>query len=258
MLVLLSPAKTLDFESPPTVAAHSKPRFLKDSQQLIDQIKSLDAEQVGQLMSVSEKISELNVQRFNAWKTPFTVKNAKPAAMAFRGDVYTGLDADTLSADDFDFAQTRLRILSGLYGVLKPLDLIQPYRLEMGTRFKTDRGANLYSFWGEQLTNSLNKELRASQGDTVVNLASNEYFKAVKKKQLKAELITPVFKDWKNGQYKMISFFAKKARGMMARYVVDNRLDSPAALKDFEYGGYAYSAAESTEHDWVFLRRQAD
>ncbi len=257
MLVLLSPAKTLDFEAPPTVPAHSKPAFLKDSQELIDQLKHLQPAEVGRLMSVSDKIAELNVERFNRWKTPFNRKNAKPAAMAFRGDVYIGLDADTLSEEDFEFAQSRLRILSGLYGLLRPLDLIQPYRLEMGTRFKNERGGNLYNFWGDALTSTLNKELKKSKGSAVVNLASNEYFKAVKAKQLKAPLITPVFHDWKNGDYKVISFFAKKARGMMARYVVDKRLDSPEALKQFDYGGYAYNAAKSTDDNWVFLRKQA-
>jgi len=258
MLVLLSPAKTLDFETPPSVPKSSKPSFLDDSQQLIDQLQHLQADEVAKLMSVSDKIAELNVERFNSWKLPFTKKNAKPAAMAFRGDVYLGLDADTLSEADFDYAQTRLRILSGLYGLLRPLDLIQPYRLEMGTRFANERGANLYSFWGESITDALNKELKKSKGAAVVNLASNEYFKAVKPKQLQAPLITPAFRDWKNGEYKMISFFAKKARGMMARYVVDHRLDSPEALKQFDYGGYAYSAADSTDDNWVFLRRQVD
>ena len=256
MLVLLSPAKTLDFETPPTVEANSKPRFLEDSQELIDQLQHLKSAEVGKLMSVSEKISDLNVQRFNSWKTPFTVKNAKPAAMAFRGDVYQGLDADTLSSDDFDFAQSSVRILSGLYGILRPLDLIQPYRLEMGTRFTNKRGSNLYKFWGDTLTQSLNQEITAGKHAAVVNLASNEYFKAVKAPQLQAPLITPAFRDWKNGEYKMISFFAKKARGMMARYVVDQRLQSPEELKKFDTDGYAYSEADSTADTWVFLRRQ--
>ena len=256
MLVLLSPAKTLDFETPPTVEANSKPRFLEDSQELIDQLQHLESAEVGKLMSVSEKISDLNVQRFNSWKTPFTSKNAKPAAMAFRGDVYQGLDADTLSADDFEFAQSSVRILSGLYGVLRPLDLIQPYRLEMGTRFANQRGGNLYQFWGDTLTKSLNQEIKAGAHAAVINLASIEYFKAVKAPQLQAPLITPAFRDWKNGEYKMISFFAKKARGMMARYVVDQRLESPEALKQFDTGGYAYSEADSTADTWVFLRRQ--
>lgn len=256
MLVLLSPAKTLDFETPPTVEANSKARFLEDSQELIDQLQHLKSAEVGKLMSVSEKISELNVQRFNSWKTPFTPNNAKPAAMAFRGDVYQGLDADTLSSDDFEFAQSSVRILSGLYGILRPLDLIQPYRLEMGTRFANKRGSNLYKFWGDRLTQSLNQEITADKHTAVINLASNEYFKAVKAPQLQAPLITPAFRDWKNGEYKMISFFAKKARGMMTRYVVDQRLESPEALKQFDTGGYAYCEAESTADTWVFLRRQ--
>lgn len=256
MLVLLSPAKTLDFESPPTVPAFSEPRFLGDSQELIEQLRELDADEVGALMSVSEKISALNVERFAQWHTPFTPDNAKPAAMAFRGDVYQGLDADSMSAGDFEFAQGSVRILSGLYGVLRPLDLIQPYRLEMGTRFANRRGANLYRFWGEQLTASLNGELAEGGHRAVVNLASNEYFKAVVAKQLEAPLITPVFKDWKNGQYKMISFFAKRARGAMARYLVDKRLRDPEGLKGFDVDGYAFSEADSDEREWVFLRRQ--
>lgn len=258
MLVLLSPAKTLDFETPPTVEANSKARFLEDSQELIDQLQHLKSADVGKLMSVSEKISELNVQRFNSWKTPFTPKNAKPAAMAFRGDVYQGLDADTLSSEDFDFAQSSVRILSGLYGILRPLDLIQPYRLEMGTRFANKRGSNLYKFWGDTLTQSLNQEITAGKHTAVINLASNEYFKAVKAPQLQAPLITPAFRDWKNGEYKMISFFAKKARGMMARYVVDQRLETPEALKHFDYGGYSYCEEESDEQQWVYKRKQGD
>lgn len=255
MLVLLSPAKTLDFETPPTVATHTQPLFLKDSAELINQLQHLDAAEVTELMSVSDKIAELNVERFKSWKTPFNSGNAKPALMAFKGDVYQGLEAETLSAEDFDFAQTRIRVLSGLYGLLRPLDLMQPYRLEMGSRFANHRGSNLYQFWGSALTEALNKEQNCAAA-VVINLASNEYFKAIKKKELKAELITPVFRDWKNGQYKVISFFAKRARGMMARYVVDKRLDSPEALKQFSGGGYAYSAADSTDDTWVFLRRQ--
>lgn len=258
MLILLSPAKTLDFESPPSVPTHTKPAFLKDSRELIEQLKPLKPADLKSMMSVSDKIAELNVERFKHWKTPFNSKNAKPAAMAFRGDVYQGLDADTLSEADFEFAQSRLRILSGLYGLLRPLDLIQPYRLEMGTKFANSRGANLYSFWGDSLTNTLNKELKRDKGQAVVNLASNEYFKAVKASQLKAPLITPVFHDWKNGEYKMISFFAKKARGMMARYAIDQRLEDPQELKRFDYGGYAFYAAASDDKQWVFRRKQAD
>lgn len=254
MKLVISPAKTLDFETPPVTKNHSQPAYLDQSQQLIDELKQLSQADVASLMKLSDKLAALNVARFGSWETPFTTENAKQAALAFKGDVYTGLDAETFSEDDFSFAQKHLRILSGLYGLLKPLDLIQPYRLEMGTKFSNGRGKNLYDFWDMQLTEALNQEFAAENDTVLINLASNEYFKAIKLKQLKAEVITPVFKDWKSGQYKMISFYAKKARGLMAAYIIQNRLSDPELLKNFDTEGYYFSEEQSKGNEWVFLR----
>lgn len=254
MKLVISPAKTLDFESAPVTKTHSNPSFLSNSQQLIDQLKELSQADVASLMKLSDKLAALNVARFGSWETPFTPENAKQAILAFKGDVYTGLDAEHFSEDDFSFAQDHLRILSGLYGLLKPLDLIQPYRLEMGTKFANSRGKNLYEFWDMLLTDTLNKEFSNEKEPVLINLASNEYFKAIKVKSLQAEIITPVFKDWKNGQYKMISFYAKKARGLMAAYIIKNRLKDPEQLKCFDSEGYYFSQEQSTGNEWVFLR----
>ncbi len=255
MLIVISPAKTLDFETPPTITAHTQPDFLKQSTVLIKTLKSLDVVDVAQLMSLSDKLAGLNVARFQSWQPPFDLNNAKQAVLAFKGDVYTGLDAESLQMQDLDYAQSHLRILSGLYGVLKPLDLIQPYRLEMGTKLANETGKNLYEFWGDQLRQALMRDPAMEDG-ILINLASNEYFKAVQAKKTSARVITPVFKDWKNGQYKMISFYAKKARGLMSRYCIDHKLTEPEALKQFDYEGYAYSEADSTQDQWVFLRHQ--
>jgi len=254
MKLVISPAKTLDFESAPVTKTHSNPSFLANSQQLIDQLKELSQADVASLMKLSDKLAALNVARFGSWETPFTPENAKQAILAFKGDVYTGLDAEHFSEDDFSFAQDHLRILSGLYGLLKPLDLIQPYRLEMGTKFANSHGKNLYEFWDMLLTDTLNKEFSNEKEPVLINLASNEYFKAIKVKSLQAEIITPVFKDWKNGQYKMISFYAKKARGLMAAYIIKNRLKDPEQLKCFDSEGYYFSQEQSTGNEWVFLR----
>ncbi|HSG92336.1 MAG TPA: peroxide stress protein YaaA, partial [Methylotenera sp.] len=240
MLTVISPAKTLDFETPATTEQYSQPAFLKQSQQLIDGLKKLSVQEVASLMSISDKLAGLNVARYQEWQQPFTTSNAKQAVLAFKGDVYTGLDADTLDQKGLDFAQAHLRILSGLYGVLKPLDLMQAYRLEMGTKFAVKGGKDLYSFWGKQIREALEND-PAFKDKVLVNLASNEYFKAVDAKQLDATIITPVFKDWKNGQYKMISFYAKKARGLMSRFIIDKQIDKPEALKDFDYQGYQFS-----------------
>jgi cytoplasmic iron level regulating protein YaaA (DUF328/UPF0246 family) len=255
MLMLISPAKTLDFESAPVTEKHTESDFLADSRALIKELKALSPADISGLMHISDKLGVLNFDRFQAWKTPFTATNAKQAVLAFQGDVYTGLAADTFKARDFDFAQKHLRILSGLYGLLRPLDLIQPYRLEMGTKFHNSRGANLYQFWGDHLTEAVNQQLTALKSTTLVNLASNEYFKAIKPKQLAGEVITPVFKDWKNGQYKIISFYAKKARGLMSAYAIKNRLTSAEDLKSFDVDGYGFDAKLSSERDWVFTRR---
>ncbi len=255
MLTVISPAKTLDFEAPATTEQYSQPAFLKQSQQLIDGLKKLAAQEVASLMSISDKLAGLNVARYQEWQTPFTTDNAKQAVLAFKGDVYTGLDADTLDQKGLDFAQTHLRILSGLYGVLKPLDLIQAYRLEMGTKFGVKNAKDLYAFWGSQIREALAAD-PAFKDKQLINLASNEYFKVVGAKQLDASIITPVFKDLKNGQYKMISFYAKKARGLMSRFIIDKQINKPEALKDFDYDGYHFSAEMSKGNDWVFVRDQ--
>lgn len=254
MLLVISPAKTLDFESPLATSLHTQPRLLADTQQLIDQLRQLSPEQVSSLMGISDKLGLLNYERFQDWHLPFTPDNARPAVLAFKGDVYTGMEAEKFSKKDFNFAQKHLRILSGLYGLLRPLDLIQPYRLEMGTPFNNASGRNLYQFWGDRITELLNEDLAAQKTRVLINLASNEYFQAVNKRQLRAEVITPVFKDGKKGRYKVISFFAKKARGMMSAYIIQRQLKSPDAIKDFYLGGYVYSAEQSTDREWVFLR----
>lgn len=253
MLMIISPAKTLDYESPLTTETHTQPDFLDDACELIDQLKELEPHQVSNLMSISEKLGQLNAERFQTWHTPFTPDNARQAVLAFKGDVYTGLDAESFSEEDFSFAQKHLRILSGLYGLLKPLDLMQPYRLEMGTRFENTRGKDLYAFWGSKITDALN-QLLASDDKVLVNLASVEYFKSVQKKHLDARLVTPQFKDWKNGQYKMISFYAKKARGLMCRYAIQNRITQADDLKGFNLEGYYFSEDQSDNNNWVFLR----
>ncbi len=207
-------------------------------------------------MSISEKLGQLNAQRFLEWRAPFTPANAKQAVLAFKGDVYTGMAAENYGTNDFEFAQQHLRILSGLYGLLRPLDLIQPYRLEMGTGFANPRGKNLYHFWGDIITNQLNAELEQQRERVLVNLASTEYWGAVNPKKLQAEVITPVFKDQKNGQYKIISFFAKKARGMMSAYIVQNQLTAAEQLKGFDSAGYRYNKAMSSPTEWVFTRAE--
>ena len=254
MLTVLSPAKTLDYETAPITQSATLPRFMDQSALLVEDARGLDPDGIRALMGVSEQIAHLNHERFMNWQSESNSDNAKQAVLAFKGDVYTGLQAETLSEDDLDFAQTRLRILSGLYGLLRPLDLMQPYRLEMGLKFANQRGKNLYEFWGEQLTDTLNADLVSAKTDVLINLASNEYFKAIKPKLLNADIITPQFKDLKNGQYKMISFFAKKARGVMARYIIDNRITEPEALKSFSEAGYYYSDAQSQGDQWIFLR----
>lgn len=254
MLTLVSPAKTLDYDSPLATETHTQPRFTEHSQMLIETLRKLSVQDVADLMKLSDKLASLNVARYESWQPKHTQDNARQAVLAFKGDVYTGLDAASFSEDDFSFAQDHLRILSGLYGVLRPLDLLEPYRLEMGTKLTNARGDNLYHFWGDIITESLNDELAESGSEVVVNLASNEYFKAVKPKALRARLITPVFKDLKNGQYKIISFYAKKARGLMTRFMIQNRIEEPEALKKFDLEGYYFSAEESKGDTWVFLR----
>ena len=255
MLLVVSPAKKLDFESPLATNKTSQPSLIEHSSILIERCKKLTPNQISTLMKLSDKLAGLNAARFGDWSLPFTEKNARQAILAFNGDVYAGLDANTFSDKDFEFAQQKLRILSGLYGLLKPLDLMQAYRLEMGTKLDNVRGDNLYHFWGDIITDELNKVLLDQKDDVLINLASNEYFKAVKKKSLKATIITPQFKDWKNDQYKMISFFAKKARGLMARYIIQNKLTNIEQLKEFDLAGYQFNSAMSNGNDYVFTRK---
>ena len=254
MLIVVSPAKSLDYESKVSTRKFTQPRFLEESEQLVQSLRKLAPDDLSELMNISESLAEENYQRYANWQTPFDRKNARQAIFAFKGDVYLGLQAEQFSTADLNFAQKHLRILSGLYGLLRPLDLMQPYRLEMGLPFENAGGKNLYEFWGDQITKTLGKHLKASGSPVLVNLASNEYFKAVKPKLLDADVITPQFRDLKNGQYKMISFFAKKARGLMARYIIQEGLTDPARLKRFKGEGYYYSADHSEGNTWVFLR----
>ena len=254
MLIVLSPAKTLDFETPAPVSVFSQPDLLEESQLLINLCQSLSMQDIASLMKVSDKIAGLNVARFSQCQMPFSVDNAKQALFAFQGDVYTGLQAESLSTEAINYAQTHLRILSGLYGVLRPLDLIQAYRLEMGIKLDNQRGTNLYQFWGSLITQTLNKALQTQGDNILINLASNEYFKSVHKKTLKGQIITPLFKDQKNGQYKVISFYAKKARGFMARYIIEQQVTAIDKLKAFDTAGYYYVASESSATELVFYR----
>jgi len=255
MLIFLSPAKSLDYKTPPQVATHTQPAFLKQSEILIKQLRKLSPADIANLMDLSDPLALLNFNRYADWKLPFTPENAKQAVLAFDGDVYDGLAAKTLSAADLDFAQQHVRILSGLYGILRPLDLMQPYRLEMGTKFANKGGKDLYAFWGERLLDAINAELEAMPRPVAVNLASEEYFKAAVGRKFNGQLIQPVFEDWKSGKYKIISFYAKRARGLMTRYAVLNRLDEPEGLKAFDYDGYAFAAEASDDKTWVFRRR---
>lgn len=257
MLTLLSPAKSLDYKSPLLIGRSTQPRLKADTRALIDQLKGISTKEVGELMSISEKLAELNHERFQKFSESFTKENSRQAILAFTGDVYQGMTLGDWSADDFARAQDSLRILSGLYGVLRPLDMMQPYRLEMGTSLKNARGKNLYQFWGDRITELLNEDLKNSKSDVVVNLASNEYFSAVNPSKLNGNLVSPVFKDEKNGKYKIISFYAKKARGMMADFVVKNDLKEAGELLNFSTAGYSYDAESSTESVPVFMRSEA-
>ena len=256
MLILISPAKSLDFETKSTSNNYSEAAFLKDSQALIKQLRKLSTDEIADFMGISPKLAQLNFERFINWQLPFSTDNAKQALLAFKGDVYTGLDAYSLNEDELQTAQNDLRILSGLYGVLKPLDLIQAYRLEMGKKLQTKKGNNLYEFWGDKITKEINKSLIAKNDKYLINLASNEYFKSVDKKKVKAEIITPVFKDFKNGQYKVISFFAKKARGLMTRFIIQNKITDPEHLKAFNSEGYNFNPQLSKNTELVFTRDQ--
>lgn len=254
MLTVISPAKTLDYETPATTRQATQPAFLSRASELVEDARRLTPGDIQSLMGVSESIANLNHERFMNWHPEFTPQNAKQALLAFKGDVYTGLAAETLDAKGLKFAQKHLRILSGLYGLLRPLDLMQPYRLEMGLRFNNRAGKNLYEFWGNDISDAVQADLKKSGSPLLINLASNEYFKSVNAKTLDAEIITPVFKDLKQGKYKMISFFAKKARGLMARFIIDHQLNDPEGLKEFDAEGYYFSKTLSTASELVFLR----
>ncbi len=254
MLVVISPAKSLDFENQSVIKDSSQLEFKKEAAQLISELQSLSVSDISILMSLSDNLSQLNYDRFQNFKKSYTDKNAKQAVLAFTGDVYVGMEAEKFSQEEFEYAQDHLRILSGLYGALRPLDLIQPYRLEMGTKFQNTGGKNLYEFWGNKVTDSINKQLKKSKSDILVNLASNEYFKVLKKKDIQAEIITPNFKDAKNGEYKMISFFAKKARGAMTAFIIKNKITSVEGLKGFDWEGYVYNESLSKVSELVFTR----
>ena len=256
MLIVISPAKTLDYSAVPATNKTSQPDFVEQSAVLIKQLTGMTPPDIEQLMGISKKLADLNFGRYLDWtKTP-AKDNVKQAILAFKGDVYTGLQAESFTEINFDRAQQHLRVLSGLYGLLKPLDLMQPYRLEMGTRLANEKGKDLYAFWGDQIVDAINAQMDVLGTSTLVNLASNEYFKAVNLAQLSGEVVSPVFKDQKNGQYKIISFYAKKARGLMAAWMIKNEIDSPQGLIEFDVDGYQYHQVESTPDRPVFLREE--
>lgn len=254
MLALISPAKTLDYETALPTEKFTQPRLLDHSQELIEVASKLSASEIASLMSVSEKIATLNADRFRDWQPEFNFANARQAIFAFKGDVYTGLDAYQLKQQDIDYAQKHLRMLSGLYGLLRPLDLMMPYRLEMGTKLKNTRGNNLYEFWGNTITETINADLAQAKSELLVNIASDEYYKSVKESKIKAEIIKPVFLDQKNGKYKVISFYAKKARGLMARYLLENKIERAEDIKSFNTDGYYFDAENSLKGELVFKR----
>ena len=258
MLFLLSPAKSLDYDTPtpPNLApVLTRPQFLDDTAALIDILRTQSVADVQGLMDLSEPLARLNVDRYQAWRPRFTDKNSKPAVLAFNGDVYDGLAAKTLDADDLAWAQQHVRMLSGLYGILRPLDRMQPYRLEMGTRLANPHGASLYDYWGDRLALHLNKLARGEKAPVIVNLASQEYFRAADRPVLKPRVIDCQFEDWKNGEYKIISFFAKRARGLMARYAIQHRLETPEGLKGFNLDGYRLAPEASSPDRLVFRRK---
>ncbi|MDU8925235.1 peroxide stress protein YaaA [Pasteurellaceae bacterium LIM206] len=258
MLAIISPAKTLDYQSAVPKLAFSQPQLTRYSRQLIEICRALTPAEIGSLMSISDKLAGLNVARYAEWQPQHNEKNARAAIYAFKGDVYTGLAVESLTADDVRFAQRHLRILSGLYGLLKPLDLMQPYRLEMGTKLANAKGADLYHFWGDVITRHLQEALDEQHDDILINLASDEYYKSVKAEQLRARIVKPVFLDNKNGKYKVISFYAKKARGLMCRYLIQHRLTEVEQLKSFDFGGYWFDETSSTQTELVFKRNLSE
>lgn len=259
MLIIISPAKTLDYESPLATTRYTQPELLDHSAQLMEYCRELTPAQIGSLMKISDKLAGLNAARFAEWQPNFTPQNARQAILAFKGDVYTGLHAEDFSEQDFDFAQQHLRMLSGLYGLLRPLDLMMPYRLEMGIKLHNAKGNDLYSFWGDLLTEKLNQQLKEQGDDVLINLASDEYFKAVKPAKLDGQLIKPVFLDEKGGKFKVISFYAKKARGLMSRFIIQNQLTQPEQLKDFNLEGYFFDEEkiDKSGSELIFKRHEA-
>ncbi|AMH17960.1 uncharacterized UPF0246 family protein [Hafnia paralvei ATCC 29927] len=259
MLIIISPAKTLDYESPLATTRFTQPELLDHSAELMEYCRELTPAQIGSLMKISDKLAGLNAARFAEWQPNFTPQNARQAILAFKGDVYTGLHAEDFSEQDFDFAQQHLRMLSGLYGLLRPLDLMMPYRLEMGIKLHNAKGNDLYSFWGDLLTEKLNQQLKEQGDDVLINLASDEYFKAVKPAKLDGQLIKPVFLDEKGGKFKVISFYAKKARGLMSRFIIQNQLTQPDQLKDFNLEGYFFDEEkiDKSGSELIFKRHEA-
>jgi hypothetical protein len=256
MIIAISPAKTLDLSDQHKVQSYTVPLFLKEAATLVQIMRDFKPTELSRFMGISSKLAEMNFERYKDWKEPFTPSNAKQAVLAFNGDVYEGLNTNEYSADDFTFAQQHLIILSGLYGLLRPLDLIQPYRLEMGTKLRTAKGDNLYKFWNDLITDTLNDRLSEHKDQTLINLASDEYFRAVNRKRLNTKVIRPVFKDARNGTYKVISFFAKTARGLMSSFIIKNRLSDIEALKEFNINGYSYNKPLSSDTELVFTREK--
>lgn len=257
MYFLLSPAKSLNETDQPTTTVYSQPALLAQAEQLMSVLREQSPNDLQQLMNISEDLAMLNKQRNDEWHTPFTPDNAKQAVFLFDGDVYTGIDAYNLSDDALEYLQEHVGLLSGLYGILRPLDLIQPYRLEMGTKLANPSGKDLYAYWGKQISSEINQRMAGDDEPLLINLASNEYFKSVDKKTLRAKIITPRFEDEKNGKYKVISFYAKKARGMMVRYAANQRITHPEKLQGFDLAGYRFCADASDDKTWVFRRPQA-
>jgi len=254
MLIVISPAKKLDYESPSIAKKSTMPEYLEESELLISHLRKFSAMDLAELMHLSMNLAELNFDRYYQWKKSYKADVSKQCLLAFKGDVYAGMDAESFTQKDFDYAQSHLRILSGLYGLLRPLDLMMPYRLEMGTKLQNERGKNLYEFWGDIITDGINKQLKAQKDDVLVNLASNEYFKSVKPKKVEGRIITPQFKEHKEGGYKMIGIYAKKARGLMSRYILKNRIKDPEDIKNFDSDGYDFNEKLSVGDQWVFTR----
>jgi len=254
MLIVISPAKSLDFETPPKTQHYTMPDMLEESEKLVGRLRKMKPKDLSDLMGISVNLGQLNYERYQTWSLPFTPENAKQAVLAFNGDVYQGLDANSLDEDQLLLLQDKLRILSGLYGVLRPLDLVQPYRLEMGTKLKYQRSENLYAFWKNKITTSVKDAITESGSNILLNLASNEYYKSIESKKLGAEIVTPAFKDLKNGKYKMISFYAKKARGLMTRFVVENDIKKVEDLQAFDSEGYVFNPRLSKAGAPVFTR----